>query len=140
VDAAGTDIEPVSSYLQDRMLSAISRSTEEFPRREGGAMADETDVLLELWKDHRAANRQVESQRATLTNIIIVSMGAGLGFLAQKGLQTSMLMPTRCPYLWISSASIEACGWHRHGRSCTNSCLPMTCQPDWLGYPRMIGI
>lgn len=57
-------------------------------------MADGTDVLLELWKDHRAADRQVEDQRATLSNIIIVLTGAGLGFIAQKGLQTSMLAVT----------------------------------------------
>ncbi|MEV6734444.1 hypothetical protein [Streptomyces sp. NPDC051364] len=102
------DIESVSSYLEDRMLSAFGRSTEECPCREGGAMADGIDVLLELWKDHRAADRQVESQRATLTNIIIVLMGAGLGFLAQKGLQTSMLVVT-LPMLGLGLYGTLAC-------------------------------
>ncbi|MER5889136.1 hypothetical protein ABT160_35375 [Streptomyces sp. NPDC001941] len=55
-------------------------------------MADETDVLLELWKGQREEARQLEAQRAALTNIVIVMAGAALGFLAQQGgLQLSSL-------------------------------------------------
>ena len=48
-------------------------------------MADETDVLLDLWKGHRDEARQMENQRATLTNIVIIVTAAALGFLAQQG-------------------------------------------------------
>ncbi|WP_367132274.1 MULTISPECIES: hypothetical protein [Streptomyces] len=57
-------------------------------------MADETDVLLALWKDHREADRQAENQRATLTNIILIVVAAGLGFIARTGLRRSMLVVT----------------------------------------------
>ncbi|MFJ4785866.1 hypothetical protein [Streptomyces sp. NPDC088794] len=48
-------------------------------------MADETDVLLDLWKGQRDEARQMENQRATLTNIVIIVTAAALGFLAQQG-------------------------------------------------------
>lgn len=48
-------------------------------------MADSTDVLLALWKDQREQVRQGEIQRAALTNIVIVVVAAGLGFVAQRG-------------------------------------------------------
>ncbi|WP_371598308.1 hypothetical protein [Streptomyces sp. NBC_00564] len=55
-------------------------------------MADETDVLLELWKGQREEARQMEAQRAALTNIVIIVAGAALGFLAQQdSLQASSL-------------------------------------------------
>ncbi|MGW7043357.1 hypothetical protein ACWGDT_11710 [Streptomyces avermitilis] len=55
-------------------------------------MADETDVLVELWKGQREEARQMEAQRAALTNIVIIMAGAALGFLAQQGsLQPSSL-------------------------------------------------
>ncbi|MFG2350779.1 hypothetical protein [Streptomyces phaeochromogenes] len=48
-------------------------------------MADESDVLLELWKGQREEARQMENQRATLTNIVIIVTAAALGFLTQQG-------------------------------------------------------
>jgi NhaP-type Na+/H+ or K+/H+ antiporter len=57
-------------------------------------MADGIDVLLALWKDQREADRQIEGQRATLTNIVIIVVAAGLGFIAKSGLQTPMLVVT----------------------------------------------
>lgn len=57
-------------------------------------MADGNDVLLELWKEQREAKRHTEVQRAALTNIIIIVVAAGLGFIADKGLRTSMLVVT----------------------------------------------
>ncbi|RZB13382.1 hypothetical protein StrepF001_44475 [Streptomyces sp. F001] len=57
-------------------------------------MADGTDVLLELWKEQREADRQTENQRATLTNIIIIVVAAGLGFIALSGLRPTMLVVT----------------------------------------------
>ncbi|MFE0459498.1 hypothetical protein ACFW1A_09585 [Kitasatospora sp. NPDC058965] len=55
-------------------------------------MADTTDVLLQLWREQRDQGRQIEDQRAALTNIVIVVVAAGLGFLAQQGhLQLSAL-------------------------------------------------
>ncbi|MBQ0847218.1 hypothetical protein J8N05_03140 [Streptomyces sp. BH-SS-21] len=48
-------------------------------------MADENDVLLELWKGQREEARQMENQRAALTNIVIIVTAAALGFLTQHG-------------------------------------------------------
>ncbi len=58
----------------------------------GEAMADKIDVLLAFWQEQRESDRQIENQRATLTNIVIVS--AGLGLLAQHGLHPPMLVVT----------------------------------------------
>lgn len=57
-------------------------------------MADKTDVLLEYWKDQRTQARHAESQRATLTNIILFITVATLGFVAQRGLRTTSLSLT----------------------------------------------
>lgn len=57
-------------------------------------MADGIDVLLDLWKEQREADRQTENQRATLTNIIIIVVAAGLGFIARSGLRPTMLVVT----------------------------------------------
>jgi hypothetical protein len=54
-------------------------------------MADPTDILLEYWKDQRVQARNTESQRATLTNIILLIVVATLGFVAQQGLHRAML-------------------------------------------------
>ncbi|MDJ0467051.1 hypothetical protein [Streptomyces sp. H27-C3] len=49
-------------------------------------MADRVDVLIELWKDERQQALQAEGQRAALTDIVIVVVAAGLGFVSQKRL------------------------------------------------------
>ena len=46
-------------------------------------MADPTDILLEYWKDQRTQARNAESQRATLTNIVLLIVVATLGFVGQ---------------------------------------------------------
>lgn len=81
-------------------------------------MADKTDVLLALWQEQRESDRQIENQRATLTNIIVVIVSAGLGFLAQKGLHPPMLAVT-VPMLALgvygavaSLKSHERCAFH----------------------------
>src|SRR5690242_8002925 len=48
-------------------------------------MADHVDVLLEYWKEKRAHARHTESQRAILTNLILLIAAAGLGFISQQG-------------------------------------------------------
>lgn len=57
-------------------------------------MADDSDVLIELWNEQRAHTRQIENQRAQLTNIVILVVAAGLGFVAQKGIGPSVLSVT----------------------------------------------
>jgi hypothetical protein len=54
-------------------------------------MADPTDILLEYWKDQRTQARNAESQRATLTNIVLLIVIATLGFVGQQGLREAML-------------------------------------------------
>jgi hypothetical protein len=54
-------------------------------------MADPTDILLEYWKDQRTQARNAESQRATLTNIVLLIVVATLGFVGQQGLHETML-------------------------------------------------
>ena len=71
-------------------------------------MADGIDVLLELWKEQREADRWTENQRATLTNIIIVVVAAGLGFIAQSGLRPPMLVVT-LPMMVLGLYGVFAC-------------------------------
>jgi hypothetical protein len=49
-------------------------------------LADRVEVLLQLHSEERLEARQVEDQRATLTNIIIVALGAGLALVADQAL------------------------------------------------------
>jgi hypothetical protein len=57
-------------------------------------MADRVDVLIELWKDERQQAIQTEQQRAALTNIVILVVAAGLGFLSQRKLEPPLLVVT----------------------------------------------
>ena len=75
-------------------------------------MADSSDVLLELWKDQRDQMRQLENQRATLTNIVILVVAAGLGFTTQRGLGPSMLAIT-LPMTLLGSYGALACMKYR---------------------------
>jgi hypothetical protein len=54
-------------------------------------MADESDVLLQLYNEERTQARQMEDQRATLTNIVILVVGAGLAFVTNRGLELATL-------------------------------------------------
>ena len=47
-------------------------------------MADRADVLLHLYSEERAEARQSEDQRATLTNLILVVVAAGLAFVTSR--------------------------------------------------------
>ena len=49
-------------------------------------MADDTDVLLKMYEEAWEQARQSESQRATVTNIILVIASAILAFIAEIGL------------------------------------------------------
>ncbi|WP_141683497.1 hypothetical protein [Streptomyces sp. F-7] len=75
-------------------------------------MADSSDVLLDLWKDQRAQMRQLENQRATLTNIVILVVAAGLGLITQRGLGPSMLVVT-CPMALLGLYGALACMKYR---------------------------
>lgn len=57
-------------------------------------MADRAEVLLQLHSEERLEARQVEDQRATLTNIIILALGAGLALVADRGFGRSWLPVT----------------------------------------------
>jgi hypothetical protein len=63
----------------------------DFFRRETD-VADKTDVLLQLFAEERAQARQSEDQRATLTNIILIVVGASLAFVSQRGLDQPALI------------------------------------------------
>ncbi|RAY13217.1 hypothetical protein DPM19_22300 [Actinomadura craniellae] len=52
------------------------------------------EILLRHWEDQRAKARHSEDQRSSLTNMILVISSVGLGFVAQRGLQNSMLAVT----------------------------------------------
>ncbi|MET8203916.1 hypothetical protein [Micromonospora taraxaci] len=54
-------------------------------------MADDVDVLLQMWSSRWEQIRQSENQRATTTNIVIVVVSALLGLIASKGLKSVML-------------------------------------------------
>ncbi|MFD3580695.1 hypothetical protein [Streptomyces sp. NPDC058644] len=88
-------------------------------------MADKTDVLLAFWQEQREADRQMENQRATLTNIIVVIVSAGLGFLAQKGLHPPMLVVT------VPMAALGAYGAMASLKSHERSAFHMR-QARWL--------
>jgi hypothetical protein len=55
------------------------------------SMADETDVLLQLYAEERAQARQSETQRATLTNIVIIVAGASIAFISDQKLGNDAL-------------------------------------------------
>jgi len=59
-------------------------------------MADKTDVVLQLFAEERAQVRQSETQRATLTNIVIIVVGESLAFISDRKLRTDAL-PLRVP-------------------------------------------
>ncbi|MGW5736281.1 MULTISPECIES: hypothetical protein [Streptomyces] len=54
-------------------------------------MADSSDVLLALIREQRDQIRQIESQRAMLTNLVILAVGGALGFISQRGMATATL-------------------------------------------------
>ncbi|MGW4944493.1 hypothetical protein ACWEOZ_23210 [Actinoplanes sp. NPDC004185] len=55
-------------------------------------MADRTDILMQQWQSRWDQIRHSETQRAALTNMVLVLAAAGLGFIAQKGFRPSVLM------------------------------------------------
>ncbi|MFE7625770.1 hypothetical protein [Streptomyces sp. NPDC057509] len=71
-------------------------------------MADESDILLEIWKEQRAQLRQTEHQRTQLTHIVILVVAAGLGFIAQKGLRPSAVVVT-LPMTFLGLYGALAC-------------------------------
>jgi hypothetical protein len=48
-------------------------------------MKDETDFLWGMYQEHTTQGRHHETQRASVTNFIIIVAGATLGFIANKG-------------------------------------------------------
>ncbi|MBO4142087.1 hypothetical protein J5U46_18185 [Micromonospora tulbaghiae] len=55
-------------------------------------MADQTDVLIQQWLSRWEQIRHSENQRAAMTNIILALAAAGIGFISQKGLVSSVLI------------------------------------------------
>jgi hypothetical protein len=54
-------------------------------------MADQSDAVLAYWNEHRQQLRQSESQRAILTNYILVISSALTGFIVQQKLALNTL-------------------------------------------------
>jgi len=54
-------------------------------------MAEATDVLLKLWEDQRIQARHTESQRATITNFVILISVAIISFFTTKGINQDSL-------------------------------------------------
>ncbi|MEW2574362.1 hypothetical protein [Streptomyces sp. NPDC047070] len=48
-------------------------------------MADEYDVLLQFWQEQRDQARQTETQRATLTNLVLLVASAAIGLVVHQG-------------------------------------------------------
>ncbi|MBM0207250.1 hypothetical protein JNW90_32850 [Micromonospora sp. STR1s_5] len=55
-------------------------------------MADEVDVLVQQWLSRWEQIRHSENQRATMTNMLLVLTAAGVGLIAQKGLESGLLL------------------------------------------------
>lgn len=83
-------------------------------------MADEVDVLLHLFEEEREQARQSENQRATLSNIIILVVGAGLAFVTNRGFGKSTLaisIPMVVLGLYGALATAKFFErWYRHWR------------------------
>jgi hypothetical protein len=62
--------------------------------RHGAAIAEVTDILIKHWEDQRSKFRHTEDQRSALTNMVLLIVSVGLGFIAQRGLRDSMLAVT----------------------------------------------
>ncbi|MEU6470697.1 hypothetical protein ABZ927_22960 [Streptomyces massasporeus] len=71
-------------------------------------MADDVEVLLQMYQEQHNQARQLETQRATLSNLIIVVASAALGFTAQHGLEMIMLIVT-LPLVALGGYGALAC-------------------------------
>jgi hypothetical protein len=54
-------------------------------------MSEPADVVLAYWRDHRDQLRQSESQRAVLTNYVLIIVAALSGFIVQQQLRQAAL-------------------------------------------------
>jgi hypothetical protein len=83
-------------------------------------MADEVEVLLHLFEEEREQARQSENQRATLSNIVILVVGAGLAFVTNRGFGKSTLaisIPMIVLGLYGALATAKFFErWYRHWR------------------------
>src|SRR5512133_2434475 len=57
-------------------------------------MADQVDVLLQMWSGSWSQIRQSENQRSAASNMLIAIASAGIAFIAQQGLKLTMLIVT----------------------------------------------
>ncbi|WP_406084529.1 hypothetical protein OHA01_08920 [Micromonospora zamorensis] len=57
-------------------------------------MADEVDVLLQMWLNRWEQIRHSEVQRSVTSNMLLVLVGVGLGLIGQKGLGSQLLPVT----------------------------------------------
>lgn len=80
--------------------------------------ADNSDILLALFEEERSQARHSENQRATLTNIILIVVGAGLAFIAADGIGRSDLVLS-IPMMLVGAYGAVSTGkyferWYRH--------------------------
>ncbi|GAA3854150.1 hypothetical protein GCM10023084_05440 [Streptomyces lacrimifluminis] len=71
-------------------------------------MADASDVVLEIWRDQRQAAVHSEDQRATLSNIVILVVAAGLGLISQRGIHASTLVIS-VPMIFLGLYGVLVC-------------------------------
>lgn len=64
-------------------------------------MKDETDFLWGMYQEHTTQGRHHETQRANVTNFIIVVVGGSLAFIANKGVNRDQ---------WVIAAFIVLIG------------------------------
>lgn len=72
-------------------------------------MADDTDILLELWKGQREEARQMENQRAALTTVVIAVAAAGFAFLTQEGTLRLSSLGVTLPMFMLGAFGAVAC-------------------------------
>ncbi|MFC8916581.1 hypothetical protein ACGF5F_31010 [Streptomyces sp. NPDC047821] len=65
-------------------------------------------MLLEMYREQHNQARQLETQRATLSNLIVVIASAALGFTAQHGLEPIMLLVS-LPLAGLGTYGVLAC-------------------------------
>ncbi|MFG1667254.1 hypothetical protein [Streptomyces sp. Y7] len=71
-------------------------------------MAGDVEVLLQMYQEQHNQARQLETQRATLSNLIIIIASAALGFTAQRGLEMIMLVIS-LPMVGLGAYGVLAC-------------------------------
>lgn len=64
-------------------------------------MANEADVLLQVWREQRDQARQCEDQRAVMTNIVLVLASAAIGLIVQRGISGQIMLLVSVPLMLL---------------------------------------